>query len=66
MLYGPLAAAAFLLTWVDWVALIVLFGASLWSPVKVMHLEGASVQETERRHVARTEDPANEPAASLD
>ena len=65
-LYGPLATAAFLLTWVYWVALIVLFGASLSSHIKVMHLEGASVQETEQRHVARTEDPSAEPAASED
>ena len=56
-LYGPLATAAFLLTWVYWVALIVLFGASLSSHIKVMSLEGASVQETEQRHVARTNDP---------
>lgn len=59
-LYGPLATAAFLLTWVYWVALIVLFGASLSSHIKVMHLEGASVQETERRHVARTEPSATD------
>ncbi len=65
-LYGPFASAAFLLTWVYWVALIVLFGASLSSHIKVMHLEGASVQETEQRHVARTEDPSAEPAASED
>ncbi len=60
-LYGPLASAAFLLTWVYWVALIVLFGASLSSHIKVMHLEGASVQETEQRHVARTNDPGAQP-----
>lgn len=60
-LYGPLATAAFLLTWVYWVALVVLFGASLSSHIKVMHLEGASVQETEQRHVARTNDPGAQP-----
>ena len=65
-LYGPLATAAFLLTWVYWVALIVLFGASLSSHIKVMSLEGVSAQDTERRHVARTENPATEPAASAD
>ncbi|CAA9560626.1 MAG: hypothetical protein AVDCRST_MAG33-1643 [uncultured Thermomicrobiales bacterium] len=57
ILYGPLAAAAFLLTWVYWVALIVLFGASLSSHIKVMHLEGASSQEAEQRHVPRTDGP---------
>ena len=60
-LYGPLATAAFLLTWVYWVALIVLFGASLSSHIKVMHLEGASSQEAERRHVARTDGPTASP-----
>lgn len=60
-LYGPLATAAFLLTWVYWVALIVLFGASLSSHIKVMHLEGASIEETEQRHVARTNDPGAQP-----
>ena len=65
-LYGPFATAAFLLTWVYWVALIVLIGASLSSHIKVMSLEGASVHDTERRHVARTENPSAEPAASKD
>lgn len=60
-LYGPLATAAFLLTWVYWVALTVLFGASLSSHIKVMHLEGASIEETEQRHVARTNDPGAQP-----
>ena len=60
-LYGPFATAAFLLTWVYWVALIVLFGASLSSHIKVLSLEGASVQETEQRHVARTNDPGPAP-----
>ena len=63
-LYGPLATAAFLLTWVYWVALIVLFGASLSSHIKVMGLEGASVRDTERRHVARTENPEPGPAST--
>ncbi len=65
-LYGPFATAAFLLIWVYWVALIVLIGASLSSHIKVISPEGASVHETERRHVARTENPSAEPAASVD
>ncbi len=62
-LYGPFATAAFLLTWVYWVALIVLLGASLSSHIKVMSLEGASVQETEQRHVARTTNPGSDTLA---
>lgn len=64
-LYGPLATAAFLLTCVYCVALIVLFGASLSSHIKVMHLEGAGVEEAERRHVARTSDSTADPAPGL-
>jgi YihY family inner membrane protein len=51
--YGPLALAALLLSW-GWVlGLIVLFGASLASHVKVMVIEGRSAREAEQRHVAR-------------
>jgi YihY family inner membrane protein len=52
LIYGPLALAALLLTW-GWVlGLIVLFGGSLASHVKVMVIEGLSASEAERRHVA--------------
>lgn len=52
LMYGPLALAAIMLTW-SWVfGLIVLFGASLASHVKVMVFEGKSLEETEARHVA--------------
>ncbi len=51
-LYGPLATAAFLLTWGYWVAIIVLFGASLSSHIKVMLVDGRSRSEAERVHGA--------------
>lgn len=52
LMYGPMALAAILLTW-SWVfGLIVLFGGSLASHVKVMVFEGKSADETEARHVA--------------
>ena len=52
LMYGPLALAAIMLTW-GWVfGLIVLFGASLASHVKVMVYEGRSAEEAESRHVA--------------
>ncbi len=52
LIYGPMALAALLLTW-GWVlGLIVLFGGSLASHVKVMLIEGRSASEAERRHVA--------------
>ncbi len=52
LLYGPLALAALLLTWGWTLGLIILFGGSLASHVKVMVIEGRSAQEAERRHVA--------------
>lgn len=55
LLYGPLALAALLLTWSWGISMIVLFGASLASHVKVMLLEGRSRAETERLHVAHKE-----------
>lgn len=63
-IYGPLALAVFLLTWVYWVAVVVLFGASLSSHIKVMLIEGASVAETRRRHVPRTSPPPIEGEAA--
>jgi uncharacterized BrkB/YihY/UPF0761 family membrane protein len=57
LMYGPLALAAVMLTW-SWIfGLIVLFGASLASHVKVMVLEGKSPEETESRHVAHKRAP---------
>jgi membrane protein len=53
LIYGPLALAALLLTWGWILGLIVLFGGSLASHVKVMVIEGGSAQEAARRHVAR-------------
>ena len=53
IIYGPLAAAAFLLTFVYWVALVTLIGASLASHVKVMWFHGASAQRAGERHVER-------------
>lgn len=53
LIYGPLAVAAVFLTWAWIVGLIVLFGASLASHVKVMLIEGHDSHEAERRHVAR-------------
>jgi uncharacterized BrkB/YihY/UPF0761 family membrane protein len=52
LMYGPMALAAILLTW-SWVfGLIVLFGGSLASHIKVMVFEGKSAEEAEARHVA--------------
>jgi membrane protein len=52
LMYGPMALAAILLTW-SWVfGLILLFGGSLASHVKVMVFEGKNAEETEARHVA--------------
>ncbi len=57
LMYGPMALAAIMLTW-SWIfGLIVLFGASLASHVKVMVFEGKSAKETEARHVARKRAP---------
>ncbi len=53
LIYGPLAVAAVFLAWAWVVGLIVLFGASLASHVKVMFVEGHGSHEAERRHVAR-------------
>jgi hypothetical protein len=52
LIYGPLALAALLLTWGRFLGLILLFGGSLASHVKVMVIEGWSAQEAERCHVA--------------
>ena len=52
LIYGPLALAALLLTWAWTLGLIILFGGSLASHVKVMVIEGRSAREAERRHVA--------------
>ena len=53
LIYGPLTLAALLLTWGWFLGLIILFGGSLASHVKVMVIEGRSPSEAERRHVAR-------------
>jgi uncharacterized BrkB/YihY/UPF0761 family membrane protein len=52
LIYGPLALAALLLTWGWILGLIILFGGSLASHVKVMVIEGRGALEAERRHVA--------------
>jgi membrane protein len=52
IIYGPLALAALLLSWGWILGLIILFGASLASHVKVMVIEGGSTEDAERRHVA--------------
>jgi YihY family inner membrane protein len=52
LIYGPLTLAALLLTWGWFLGLIILFGGSLASHVKVMVIEGRSASEAERRHVA--------------
>jgi membrane protein len=52
LIYGPLTLAALLLTWGWFLGLIILFGGSLASHVKVMVIEGLSGTEAERRHVA--------------
>lgn len=54
LIYGPLAIAVVLLLWGWSVGLVVLFGGSLASHVKVMLEEGRSAQEAGRRHVAQT------------
>jgi membrane protein len=54
LIYGPLAVAAVLLLWGWYAGLVVLFGASLASHVKVMLEEGGSATEARRRHVARS------------
>lgn len=57
LIYGPLAAAALLLLWAWYVALITLVGGSLASHVKTMLLEGADPAVAERRHVPRKAEP---------
>jgi membrane protein len=52
LIYGPLTLAALLLTWGWFLGLIILFGGSLASHVKVIVIEGRSPAEAERRHVA--------------
>jgi membrane protein len=52
LIYGPLTLAALLLTWGWFLGLIILFGGSLASHVKVMVIEGRSASDAERRHVA--------------
>ena len=65
-LYGPFASTVFLLTWLYWVAVVILFGAALTSHIKVMAFEGSSDAETARRHVAHVDGPdaphRNEPS----
>ena len=51
LIYGPITVAAIFLVWAWVVGMIVLFGASLASHVKVMIVEGHDGQEAERRHV---------------
>lgn len=53
IIYGPLAAAALLLTFVYWVALVTLTGASLASHIKVMWFHGASAHLAGEHHVER-------------
>lgn len=53
--YGPLALAAVLLVWAWYVGVIVLFGASLASHVKVMWFEGQSADQARRQHRASGE-----------
>jgi YihY family inner membrane protein len=52
LIYGPIALAALLLSWGWILGLIILFGGSLASHVKVMVIEGRSAAEAEQRHVA--------------
>lgn len=54
LVYGPLAIAVVLLLWGWYGGLVVLFGGSLASHVKVMIDEGRSAEEAGRRHVAET------------
>jgi membrane protein len=56
LIYGPLAFAAVLMLWAWYVSLVVLFGGSLASHVKVMVAEGHSAADAERRHVSRKRD----------
>lgn len=51
LLYGPLALASILLTWLWCVAIITLVGGGLASHIKVMVLERRSAQQTHQRHV---------------
>jgi membrane protein len=53
LIYGPLTLAALLLTWGWLLGLIIVFGGSLASHVKVMVIEGRSASEAEWRHVAQ-------------
>jgi uncharacterized BrkB/YihY/UPF0761 family membrane protein len=53
LIYGPLALGALLLLWAWYIGMVVLFGGSLASHVKVMLVEGKSAGEAERRHVAQ-------------
>jgi membrane protein len=53
LIYGPLTLAALLLTWGWLLGLIILFGGSLASHVKVIVIEARSASEAERRHVAQ-------------
>lgn len=53
LIYGPLAIAAVLLLWGWYAGLVVLFGGSLASHVKVMRDEGGSANEARLRHVAQ-------------
>lgn len=54
LIYGPLAVSVVLLLWGWSVGLVVLFGGSLASHVKVMLEEGKSAREASRRHVPET------------
>jgi uncharacterized BrkB/YihY/UPF0761 family membrane protein len=54
LIYGPLAVSVVLLLWGWYAGLVVLFGASLASHVKVMLDEGGSATEARRRHVVRS------------
>jgi membrane protein len=51
LLYGPLALAAVLLSWIWCVAVITLVGGGFASHVKMMILEQQSDEQTQQRHV---------------
>lgn len=51
LLYGPLALAALLLSWIWYVAAITLICGGFASHIKVMLLEGGSVEDTRQLHV---------------
>lgn len=51
LLYGPLALAALLLSWIWYVAVITLACGGFASHIKVMLLEGASVERSREQHV---------------